>query len=156
MAAILALLCACIAVDEVASDKLEFVSIVFRHGDRSPVDTFPTDPYKEDSWPQGFGQLSLIGMKQEYYLGEVIRDRYIESGYMSSNYNRSQIYVRSTDFDRTLISAQCVLGGLYPPTPDQVTSSTKSLHVITLSSSIGIQARITMATNTSSYCTCGR
>jgi hypothetical protein len=92
---------------------------VFRHGDRSPVDTFPTDPYKEDSWPQGFGQLSLIGMKQEYYLGEVIRDRYIESGYMSSNYNRSQIYVRSTDYDRTLMSAQCVLGGLYPPTPDQ-------------------------------------
>ena len=30
-----------------------------------------------------------------------------------------QIYIRSTDFDRTLMTAQGVLNGLYPPSGDQ-------------------------------------
>ena len=32
---------------------------VFRHGDRSPVGTFPNDLYA-NYWPQGFGQLSKV------------------------------------------------------------------------------------------------
>ena len=32
---------------------------VFRHGDRSPVGTFPNDHYA-NYWPQGFGQLSKV------------------------------------------------------------------------------------------------
>ena len=32
---------------------------VFRHGDRSPVGTFPNDHYT-NYWPQGFGQLSKV------------------------------------------------------------------------------------------------
>ncbi len=33
---------------------------MYRHGDRSPTKTFPADPYQEDAWPQGWGQLSQV------------------------------------------------------------------------------------------------
>lgn len=43
--------------------SLRFVTLLYRHGDRSPVKTYPKDPYQEDEWPQGFGQLTKVGQK---------------------------------------------------------------------------------------------
>lgn len=41
---------------------LSFVQI-FRHGDRTPVEPYPTDPYKDKAfWPVGFGQLTNVSM----------------------------------------------------------------------------------------------
>ncbi|XP_013925951.1 PREDICTED: lysosomal acid phosphatase [Thamnophis sirtalis] len=45
------------------SRTLRFVTLLYRHGDRSPVKTYPRDPYQESAWPQGFGQLSQIMIK---------------------------------------------------------------------------------------------
>lgn len=97
---------------------LKMVHLVFRHGDRTPVDPYPNDPYKDRKfWPVGFGQLTPGGKMRHFELGQWLRERY--SGYLSKDYDEEEVYVRSTDVDRTLMSAQANLAGLYPPTPSQ-------------------------------------
>ncbi|XP_074641895.1 testicular acid phosphatase homolog [Tubulanus polymorphus] len=90
---------------------LKLVNLVFRHGDRTPVRTYPTDPYDENFWPNGLGQLTEEGVKQQYELGQFLRNRY--DLFLDRQYKRRQIYVRSTDKDRALLSAQSCLSALY-------------------------------------------
>ena len=64
-----------------------------------------------------------LGMRQHYYLGQLFQQRYsteLKASYLFDNYTRTQIYVRSTDVDRTLMSAQCQLASLFKPAPEQV------------------------------------
>ncbi|EGT51910.1 hypothetical protein CAEBREN_32295 [Caenorhabditis brenneri] len=90
---------------------------LWRHGDRSPTKTFPTDPFQEDAWTfggGGWGQLSPTGMKQHFKLGSMLRDQYVKQyNFLPNKYNSKQIYVRSTDVNRTIISAMSNLLGQY-------------------------------------------
>ena len=49
------------------------VHLLFRHGDRTPIAAYPTDPYKDYPWPGGWGQLTLRGMRRHLALGRWIR-----------------------------------------------------------------------------------
>lgn len=59
-----------------------------------------------------------LGRHQQLLLGRWLRKRY--SYLLSATYTRYDIYVHSTDVDRTLMSAEANLAGLYPPTKDQI------------------------------------
>ncbi|KAK6192448.1 hypothetical protein SNE40_003913 [Patella caerulea] len=95
---------------------------MYRHGDRSPVKIFKTDPNQADSWFQGEGYLTELGMNQHYILGQYLRDRY--DGFLNKSYLLSEFSIRSSNIDRCLMSAYCNLAGLYPPTGRQVWNNT--------------------------------
>ena len=59
-----------------------------------------------------------IGKHQHLILGSWLRNRYAHL--LPQNYSLYDVYILSTDVDRTLMSAEANLAGLYPPTGDQV------------------------------------
>lgn len=92
--------------------KLIFAVDVIRHGDRTALRDLPSKPHQ---WQEGRGQLTATGMRQLYELGTKFRQRYVhESQLLSENYQPKSVFIRSTDVDRTLMSAQSLLCGLYP------------------------------------------
>jgi hypothetical protein len=54
------------------------VILLHRHGDRAPLDQLnvPDDVFREQ-WPYGPGELTPLGMKQLFNLGEQLRERYV-------------------------------------------------------------------------------
>jgi len=113
MKKIILLLLMLFAGNAFAGEKLMFAVDIIRHGDRMPVADIPNSDYK---WPYPFGQLSPKGMKQEFELGSKVRGEYVERyGLLPAHYTAGTMYVRSSDIDRTLMSAQSFLLGLYPP-----------------------------------------
>lgn len=50
---------------------------VFRHGPRTPADTYPKDPHVNESfYPYGWGHLTNDGKKYMFESGEWLRQRY--------------------------------------------------------------------------------
>jgi hypothetical protein len=96
------------------------LQVLFRHGDRSPISAYPNDPYNVTMWSQygGFGQLTQLGMRQTHQYGKFLRTHY--ANFLTERYDRGKVIVHSTDYDRTLMSAQSVLSGLFQPSGDQV------------------------------------
>ena len=103
------------AATAAAQDRLVFVVDVIRHGDRTPLIDLPAVHHV---WPQGLGQLTPAGMRQEAELGARLRSVYVDQqGLLPPSYTPGTMSVRSTDMDRTLMSAESFLMGLYPAQP---------------------------------------
>ncbi|CAH0392867.1 unnamed protein product [Bemisia tabaci] len=97
-----------------AEPSLQFISIIFRHGERAPVVWLPEGMHSDLSlWPEGLGSLLQIGKVNMFKLGRFLRRRY--DGFLSVNYSPAELKVISSDVDRCIMSAQLVLAGLYPP-----------------------------------------
>jgi len=99
-----------------------FVNLIWRHGDRTPVFFYDSDPYKnEENWPEGIGELTNEGKRQHYELGKWLRQRY--DSLLTEEFSVDRVYVQSTDVDRTIMSAQANLAGMFPPKGRQVWSN---------------------------------
>ncbi|MFY7697738.1 MAG: histidine phosphatase family protein [Legionella sp.] len=94
------------------SQKLIFAIDIVRHGDRTSLQELPK---RKHVWAEGLGQLTARGMQQEYELGLRLDKRYrLDNQLLPKHYHMNDIYVRSTGYDRTIMSAQSLLLGLYP------------------------------------------
>ena len=95
-----------------AQDKLIFAIDIIRHGDRNPAIEFSGGSVE---WPGGLGELTPAGMLQEYQLGATLRKKYVDEYHLLPKlYQFDMMTVRSTNVNRTLMSAESFLYGLYP------------------------------------------
>ncbi|XP_033365744.1 venom acid phosphatase Acph-1-like isoform X2 [Bombus vosnesenskii] len=100
--------------------SLELVQVLFRHGDRTPreKEISPVDYHNISIYePWGLAQLTNEGKMREYRIGTMLKERY--GKFLGDVYHPSDVYAYSTDHDRTKMSLQLVLAGLYHPTPLQ-------------------------------------
>lgn len=101
--------------DIISKEKLLFAWQINRHGARAPYKGVENgiDVFKE-KWTQ-IEELSDIGKRMLYLLGVKNRKRYVnEYNLLSGNYNPQEIFIRSTDVNRTIESIESYLQGLYP------------------------------------------
>ncbi|TKR58386.1 hypothetical protein L596_029838 [Steinernema carpocapsae] len=98
----------------VAVPKLRHIQALWRHGDRAPLGTYKNDPHQESSWPVSWGELTNDGMEQTYTQGLKLKKRYIDLyRFINATFHVQDIRVRSTDYDRTLMSAYSNLAAFY-------------------------------------------
>ena len=130
----------------VYADTLVALVEVCRHGARAPIQWYPWDT---GSWPEGYGELSPAGMRQHYLNGVEFRNRYItENPLVAGTYNAEELFVRSTDVNRTIMSAQSQLMGWFPAGPvltqSQVAGAvppmTLSAPVVQIQQTMGLDA----------------
>ncbi len=94
----------------ICAAKVVFLAEVCRHGARSPLRLMSWD--LDGRWGEGSGQLTAAGMRQHYILGVELRKRYPEL--FNRSYSEDLFKVISTDVDRTIMSAESQLLGLFP------------------------------------------
>jgi Histidine phosphatase superfamily (branch 2) len=93
--------------------QLRQVHVITRHGSRRPLSKSSTtlDDTSESSL------LTPLGQLQHYELGEWLRERYISTTNFSDvliEYDPTHFLVESTAYERTLVSANSLLLGLFP------------------------------------------
>ena len=98
--------------------EIVFVFEHFRHGARSSVfiDKHNTDIY-DIKWI-GDGELTSVGMRMLYLIGVHIRTKY--SNIINKNTTQKELVVYSTDLNRTILSAESQLLGMFPPEKGEI------------------------------------
>ena len=90
--------------------KLLQVIEVIRHGAREPLSMLYNGKELLDIW----GELTTVGMREHFLLGRQLREKYInQEKLLQPFFDPSEVYIRSTDVNRTIVSAISHLMGLY-------------------------------------------
>ncbi|KAB0791597.1 hypothetical protein PPYR_03397 [Photinus pyralis] len=98
--------------------ELKLIHIIYRHGIRTPADTYPNDPYaNSEFYPSGWGQLTNDGKRKLFEHGLFLRNRY--GHFIGTHYSPDIYYVQTTGVDRTKMTAQCINAGFWAPNNDQ-------------------------------------
>lgn len=93
------------------AEKLVFATEIIRHGERTPHIDLPHMP---NDWEQGVGQLTDRGIEQQRELGYNARKIYINQyKLLDKRCNTNQVYVRSSGYDRTKMSAEAYISGMF-------------------------------------------
>ncbi|KAH8367704.1 hypothetical protein KR084_001730 [Drosophila pseudotakahashii] len=96
------------------NSTLKLVHVLFRHGPRTPVTTYPKDPHINETYePYGWGALTNGAKVELYKIGKQLRQRYKD--FLPPYYQPDMIRAQSSESPRTLMSLQMVLAGLFPP-----------------------------------------
>ena len=94
-----------------SSQELIKVIQINRHGARS-AETFPK-ALNQQFW--GINEkLAINGYRQHQLLGKYIKKKYIDTGFISSIYNKKDFAIFSTPFQRTIFSASAFISGMFP------------------------------------------
>ena len=92
-------------------NNLYFIFFHFRHGARAPL--YLRDNHTDmlgGKWPIK-GEITSLGRRQQYEIGLKNRRRY--SFFINEEYDPKEIKIYSTNFNRSIVSAECQLLGLY-------------------------------------------
>ena len=98
------------------SAELLFVQLLHRHGDRTPIHTYPPS-HVWDDYPLPPGSLTSIGWAQHNAVGHAMQQRYMVDEPLLSpyQYEPHSLVVRSTEVERCIQSVTALLSALYPP-----------------------------------------
>ncbi|XP_061391754.1 prostatic acid phosphatase-like, partial [Musca vetustissima] len=102
------------AVNSADQSTLELLHVVFRHGPRTPADTYPNDPHVNQTfYPYGWGHITNSGKRELFNIGSWLRKRY--GNFLGSHYFPDLIHAQATGVPRTHMSLQTVLASLFQP-----------------------------------------
>jgi len=89
------------------------VHLIFRNEFSVPSETYPKDPnrYIEQVWGLPPGELTDDGKSSMLKLGQEIRKQKYPHFPKSDTFSLDDVYVRSIDTNRNILSAQMLLGG---------------------------------------------
>lgn len=103
------LLCAHFAQSK---SELRFVFSMFRHGAREPTGVHGGVDDFGEKWSH-IGELTPAGKRMQYLLG--LRNRHVYANFTTSAREDGSVYIRSTDYNRTIESVEAQMHGMFPP-----------------------------------------
>ncbi|CAD8085950.1 unnamed protein product [Paramecium primaurelia] len=103
-----------ILMSQAFGDQIVLSQILWRNGASTPLHcNWKCKEFEQQGLLNDY--LTPIGMRQHYVLGQWLRKRYIEDlKLLSQSYNEAEIYIQSTDVNKTIMSALSNFQGIYP------------------------------------------
>ena len=97
--------------------QLRWAFEIFRHGARTPYSGMNSSFYDCFGLPWiGLKELTGVGLRQHFLVGSRNRIKYmIENKLIKEQYDPREVFLISTDSNRTIMSANAQVQGLYPP-----------------------------------------